>query len=68
MTIHILEHACRLHASSSWLTRDGALKRAYVQYMSSNTHNALTNQFQVPSPQWEYDIPQLTEFVLQHRL
>jgi hypothetical protein len=64
-TILILEHACLLYASSSDLSSMAALKMTHTTYTTSNTHNELTTRF--PASQ-EYSIPQVIEFVLQHRL
>jgi hypothetical protein len=65
VTILILENACYFHALSPELSFQEALDRAYSQYMTSDTHNTLINQF--PTSQ-QYSISQLAEFILQHQL
>jgi hypothetical protein len=64
-TIIILEHACLLYASSSGPSSEAALNRAHTTYIASNARNELPIQF--PASQ-EYVIPQVTDFILQHRL
>jgi hypothetical protein len=64
-TIIILEHACLLYASSSRPSSTAALNTTHATYMTSNTPNELPIQF--PASQ-EYVIPQVTDFILQHRL
>ena len=44
----------------------GAMDQAYYQYTSSDTHNAVKEQFSLRPTQ--YSILQFTEFVLSHRL
>ena len=63
--ILILEHACLLYASSSSLSSKAALDTTYATYTTSNARTELPIRF--PASQ-EYVIPQVTEFILQHRL
>ena len=64
-TILILEHACLLYASSSSSTSESALDTTFTTYTDSNAHNELLVQF--PASQ-EYSIPQVSDFIVQHRL
>ena len=67
VTLLILERASLLYASpSSRLALDSALDQACSQYESSDTHDAVKEQFSLPPKQ--YSISQFTEFVLSHRL
>ena len=64
-TILILECACLLYASSSNPSFEDALNITHTTYTTSNARNELPIQF--PASR-EYSIPQVTEFILQHRL
>ena len=64
--ILILDCASLFYASRSRPTLEEALDQAYSQYKSSDTHNAVKEQFSLPIQ--EYSISQLEEFVLSHRL
>ena len=66
VTILILDCASLLYASPSRLTLEEALDQAYSQYKSSDTHDAVKERFSLPLIR--YSIPQLEEFVLNHRL
>jgi len=66
VTIIILDYACRFRASSPGSTHEEAIDEAYSRYKQSGTHEAIKAQF--PGSPDQYYIPQLTEFVLQHRL
>jgi len=66
VSILILDRASVSYASPSHPTLKDALDQAYSQYESSDTHNAVKEQFSLPLT--EYSISQLTEFVLSHRL
>jgi len=66
VAILILDRASVSYASSSCRTRKDALDQAYSQYESSDTHNAVKEQFSLPLN--EYSISQFIEFVLSHRL
>jgi len=66
VTILILDRAAIIYASSSRPTLDDALDQACSQYESSDTHNAVKEQFLLPPEQ--YSILQITEFVLSHHL
>jgi hypothetical protein len=66
VSIIILEHASLYYASLSRPTLDQALDRAYAQYMASNTHNAVIQQFSASSQ--TYSVLQLTDFILKYRL
>ena len=65
-SILILDCASLIYASASRPTLEGALDQAYHQYKSSDTHNAVKEQFSLRPKQ--YSILQYTEFVLSHRL
>ena len=65
VTILILERAYLLFVSSSPSLSD-ALDQAYRQYKSSDTHDAVKEQFSLRPKR--YSILQFTEFVLSHRL
>jgi hypothetical protein len=64
--ILILENACLFYASQPQPDRSVALDRAYSLYKTSQTHIAASKEFSASS--MEYSIPQLTEFILVHRL
>lgn len=66
MTVLILERASLFYASPFSPTLDEALDNAYSQYLSSDTHFAVTQQFSLSAN--HYSIYELTEFVLSHRL
>jgi len=66
VTILILDRASILYASPSHPTPAEALDLACSQYVSSDTHNTVKEQFSLPPKQ--YSISQFTEFVLSHRL
>jgi hypothetical protein len=66
VTILILDRASFFYASPSRPPLEDALDQAYSQYNSSDTHNAVKEQFLLPPKQ--YSISQFTEFVLPHRL
>jgi len=66
VAILILDHASILYASPSHSTVADALDQACSQYISSDTHNAVKEQFSQPPTR--YSISQITEFVLSHRL
>jgi hypothetical protein len=63
--ILILEHACLLYATSSSPNSWDALNTTHTAYTTSNARTELPIRF--PASQ-EYVIPQVTEFILQHRL
>jgi hypothetical protein len=65
-TILILDLAFFFYISTSFPTVGHALDKAFSQYKSSDTHNAVKEQFVLPPNQ--YSILQFTEFVLSHRL
>ena len=65
-SILILDCASLIYASASRPTLEGALDQAYHQYKSSDTHDAVKERFSLPLIR--YSIPQLEEFVLNHRL
>jgi len=66
VTILILDCASLFFASPSRPTRDDALGHARSQYESSDTYNAVKEQFSLPHKR--YSISQFTEFLLSHRL
>jgi len=66
VTILILERASLFYASPSRPTLENALDLACSQYRSSDTHNAVKEQF--PLPPTQYSISQFTEFIFGHRL
>ena len=66
MAVLILEHASLLCTSTSAPTLHESLDNACSLYVSSSTHTAVKEKF-VLSPS-QYSIPDLTEFVLSHRL
>ena len=66
VAILILDRASILYVSPSHPTVADALDQACSQYISSDTHNAVKEQFSLPPKQ--YSILQITEFVLSHRL
>jgi len=66
VSILILDRASLFLASPSRPTLDDALGHACSQYESSDTHNAVKEQFSLPHKR--YSILQFTEFVLRHRL
>ena len=66
VTILILDRASFFYASPSRPTLEDALDQACSQYNSSDTHNAVKEQFLLPPKQ--YSTSQFTEFVLTHRL
>jgi len=65
IAILILEQACLLYASSSGPPYDEALDMACTQYMTSDVHNALIEQFH---SSWEYSLSHITKFILEHHL
>ena len=65
-TVLILDHAALFYASPSRPTLRDALDQAYSKYESSDTHNAVKEQFSL-SPN-QYSMLQFTEFVLSRRL
>ena len=65
VTLLILNRTSLLYASPSRPTLDNALDQACSQYISSDTHNAVKEQFLLPPKQ--YSILQFTKFVLSHR-
>ena len=66
VAILILDRASILSVSPSRPTVTDALDQACSQYISSDTHQAVKEQFSQPPKQ--YSILQFTEFVLSHRL
>jgi len=64
--ILILDNACLSYASQPQPDRNVALDMAYSRYKTSDTHMIVTSEYSAPSV--EYSIPQLTEFILAHRL
>jgi len=66
VTILLLDRVSLSCASPSRPALDDALDQAFSQYESSDTHNAVKEQFSLPPEQ--YSISQFTEFVLSHRL
>ena len=64
--ILILEYAIIRHASLSRQTWEEDLNEACSQFISSNTHHVVHQEF-VLSPK-SYSALQFTEFVLTHRL
>ena len=66
VAILILDRASILYASPSRSTVADALDQACLQYITSDTHNAVKEQFSLPPKQ--YSISQFTEFILSHRL
>jgi len=66
VAILVLDRASLFHAPPLRLTLDNALYQACFRYKSSDTHNAVKEQF--PLPRKQYSISQFTEFVLSHRL
>jgi hypothetical protein len=62
----MLDRASLFYASASRPTLEDALDQAYYQYKSSDTHNAVKEQFSRHPKR--YSISQFTEFVLSHRL
>jgi uncharacterized membrane protein YukC len=65
VTILILENACFSCALSSKPSYEEALDRAYSQFITSNTYDALIEQF---STNQIYSIPQLVEFISNYHL
>ena len=66
VTVLILDLAALLYASPSCPTLDDALDQAYFKYESSDTHNAVKDQFSLSLDQ--YSILQFREFILSHRI
>ena len=66
VTLLILDRASVLYASPSRPNVYDALDQAFSQYKSSDTHNAVKEQFSPPPEQ--YSISKFTEFILAHRL
>jgi len=64
VTTLILDRASLFYAFPFRSTLEDALDQAYSQYKSSNTHNAVKEQFFLPPKQ--YSVSQFTEFVLSH--
>ena len=64
--ILILEYATIRYASPSHPTCEEVLNEAFSQFISSNTHNVVLQEF-VLSPK-SHSALQFTEFVLTHRL
>ena len=65
-SVLILDRAALFYASRSFPNVEGALDQAYHQYKSSDTHNAVKEQFSLRPKQ--YSVSQFTGFVLSHRL
>jgi len=65
VTLLILNRTSLLYASPSRPTCEDALDQACSQYISSDTHNAVKEQFSLPPKQ--YSTSQFTEFVLSRR-
>ena len=65
-TVLILEYAAIRYVSPSRPTHEEALDEACSQFISSNTHNVVHQEF-VLSPE-SHSALQFTEFVLTHRL
>jgi hypothetical protein len=66
VSILILEHASLYYASPSKPNLDDALDGAYSQYIASNTHYTIMQQFSAPFK--AYPILQFTEFILTYCL
>ena len=65
-SILILDRAALFYASPSFPNVEGALDQAYDQYKSSDTHNAVKEQFSLRPKR--YSVLQFTNFILSHRL
>ena len=61
-----MECSSLFYASPSSPTLHESLDHAYSQYISSNTHVTVKQQFLLPPSQ--YSVDELTDFVLRHRL
>jgi hypothetical protein len=61
----ILECACRFYASLSKPSFKEAMNMAYSQYITSNIHIVVMEQF---SLSLKYSISQVTEFILGHHI
>jgi len=66
VAILILDRVSILYVSPSQPTLMAALDQACLECRSSDTHNAVKEQYSLPPK--EYSILQFTEFVLSHRL